>query len=85
MNSRGVDELRHQLLLWRSPGTGQRTTSPRGLHGDGGGGGRYVRGREERKRRVRNEWMKRNLILIGRKLLSAMTTNGARHTPVMRA
>jgi hypothetical protein len=35
--------------------------------------------RGTRKRRVRNEW--RNLILIGRKLLSVMTSNGAQHPP----
>jgi hypothetical protein len=34
---------------------------------------------EERKRRVRNEW--RNLILNGRKLLSATMTNGAWRLP----
>jgi hypothetical protein len=58
---------------------------PQRLHGDGDGG--YARGREERngteerKRRVRNEWRKRNLILIRKKLLSAMMTNGARCPP----
>jgi hypothetical protein len=84
-SARGRDELRCQLLLKRSSGTGQHMTSPRRLHAMAA-----VAMREEerrgtgqrrgtRKRRVRNEW--RNLILIERKLLSVMTSNGARHPP----
>jgi hypothetical protein len=45
-HARGRDELWRQLLLKRSPGMGQHTTSPRRFHGNGDGG--YARGREER-------------------------------------
>jgi hypothetical protein len=45
-SARGRDELWRQLLLKRSPGMGQHTTSPRRFHGNGDGG--YARGREER-------------------------------------